>query len=147
MLEEKRQSAQELNKAIRFKNNADIFWGLLQQQRKVDTIPFIQELEIASAGAPLQIVVACNPYCGPCAKAHFVIHEVAEKYEGKISIAIRFTINANKIKDKNTHEKGRNRNVPNMQISTEQFIAKVRSKAYTNCKGCHEERGKLLIAL
>ena len=75
---------------LRFKNNPDVFAALLQKQKKVDTTPFENDLQIGNADSPLQIVVACNPYCGPCAKAHKLLEELVEKND--IGLVIRFAI-------------------------------------------------------
>jgi uncharacterized membrane protein len=48
---------------LRFKNNPDIFKALLQQQRKADITPYENDLQLGNPDAPLQIMVACNPYC------------------------------------------------------------------------------------
>ena len=42
-----------------------------------------------------RLVIACNPYCGPCAKAHQAIEELYEKYPGKIAVAVRFALHSN----------------------------------------------------
>jgi thiol-disulfide isomerase/thioredoxin len=102
LLIEKRDLQQELATQLRFKNNPDIFLSLLQQQRKIDTTRFSNELELATSGAPLQILVACNPYCGPCAKAHEVLHQLSERYSSQISLAVRFTITVASKEDKRT---------------------------------------------
>ncbi len=74
----------------RFKYNADVFMALLEKQRKVDTTAFENDLQLGNPTAPLQIMVACNPYCGPCAKAHEVLHELVERND--IGLTVRFTI-------------------------------------------------------
>ncbi|HEY6900860.1 MAG TPA: vitamin K epoxide reductase family protein [Puia sp.] len=76
----------------RFKNNPKIFSALLKQQRRAEIIPLENELEIASPEAPLKITVACNPYCNPCAHTHTILHQLADKHAGDLSIAIRFTV-------------------------------------------------------
>lgn len=94
-----KQIEQQLYDALRLKNNTDVFWSFLKQQRKVDISPFGNELEMAAQGSPLQVLVACNPYCAPCAKAHEILHEMSEKHKEKISITVRFGIDANKEQD------------------------------------------------
>jgi uncharacterized membrane protein len=90
VLKQNVEAKQELSAARQFKN--DIFSGLLQIQRKVTIIPLKCELEMANPNAPLKIVVVCSPYCRPCAQAHEILHELAEKYHTKISLAIRFAV-------------------------------------------------------
>jgi uncharacterized membrane protein/protein-disulfide isomerase len=83
---------------IRFKNNPDVFTSLLQKQKKIDTTPFENDLQLGNADADLQILVACNPYCTPCAKAHKVLHELVEK--NNIGLTVRFAIKTENKEDK-----------------------------------------------
>lgn len=56
--------------------NPDTFNNLLQQQQ---TAPEGYEhlgITIGNPDAGTTIIKVCNPYCGPCAKAHAVIHEI-----------------------------------------------------------------------
>ncbi len=75
---------------LRFKNSPEIFTALLQKQREVDTTPFENDLQLGNPHAALQIMVACNPYCAPCAKAHKVLHELVEKND--IGLTVRFAV-------------------------------------------------------
>jgi uncharacterized membrane protein/thiol-disulfide isomerase/thioredoxin len=102
VLIENKRTEKRLFEALRFKNNTDVFWSFLKQQRSIKVNPFEYELEIATAGSSLQILTACNPYCVPCAKAHNALHEIADKYKGKISIVVRFGIDSGKEEDKKT---------------------------------------------
>lgn len=85
---------------LRFKNNPDIFTALLKQQRQVDITPFENDLQLGNPNAPLQIMVACNPYCGPCAKAHEMLNEIVTKND--IGLTVRFTAKAENKEDKRT---------------------------------------------
>lgn len=75
---------------LRFKNNPETFNALLQKQRKVDITPFENDLQLGNPDADLQIMVACNPYCGPCAKAHQILHELLLKND--IGLTVRFSV-------------------------------------------------------
>ncbi|MCC7402318.1 MAG: thioredoxin domain-containing protein [Chitinophagaceae bacterium] len=83
---------------LRFKNNPEVFNSLLKQQRKVDTTPFENDLQLGNPDADLQIIVACNPYCGPCAKTHEILHEFAEKND--IGVTVRFAIKTGNKEDR-----------------------------------------------
>ena len=85
---------------LRFKNNLEIFNALLKQQRKVDTIPFENDLQLGNPDAAVQVMVACNPYCGPCATAHEALHELAETKD--IGLTIRLSVKAEDYEDKRT---------------------------------------------
>jgi uncharacterized membrane protein len=83
---------------LRVKNNPEVFKALLEKQRKVDIAPFEEDLQLGNPNAPLQIMVACNPYCGPCAKAHEVLHELVQK--NYIGLTVRFTARTEDKEDK-----------------------------------------------
>lgn len=85
---------------LRFKNNPDVFESFLTQQRKVDTSSLKNDLQLGNANAPVQIMVACNPYCGPCATAHRTLHEMAE--ENNIGLTIRLSVKTENKEDKRT---------------------------------------------
>jgi thiol-disulfide isomerase/thioredoxin len=98
LLKENKKLGTENFAGKRFKYNADLFMALLEKQRKVNTTPFENDLQLGNPEAPLQIMVACNPYCGPCAKAHEVLHELLEKND--IGLTVRFTITTENKEDK-----------------------------------------------
>ncbi len=102
LIEYKDKSEKELYPALRFKRNPEVFWTLLERQRKVDITPFEHELQLGNPDAPLQVMVGCNPYCGPCARAHKVLHDMVEKYGESMGLTVRFTIDAAKKEDKKT---------------------------------------------
>ncbi len=99
-LQKNKELAEKSYSLLRFKNNPDIFNALLQQQRQVDTIPFENDLQLGNPDAPVQIMVACNPYCGPCAKTHEILHELVEK--NNIGLIVRFNVKAGEQNDKRT---------------------------------------------
>jgi uncharacterized membrane protein len=89
----------EMNFSLRrFKNSPDVFNALLRQQRKVDTTPFEKDLQLGNPRAEVQILVACNPYCGHCARAHKILHELIEKDD--VGLTVRFAIKTSKEGDK-----------------------------------------------
>ena len=78
----------------RFRHNSDVFMALLEKQRKVNATPFENDLQLGNPEAPLQIIVACNPYCAPCAKAHEILHGLVGKND--IGLTVRFAIKTKK---------------------------------------------------
>jgi uncharacterized membrane protein len=86
----------------KWKQDANVFMGLWQQQPMVDCNPWEHELQIGNPNAPMHILVACNPYCGPCAVAHKKLDDLLEKYSDKLGVSIRFSINAKKAEDSRT---------------------------------------------
>ena len=85
---------------LRFKNNPDVFVTFLKQQRKADTTPFENDLQLGNPDAAVQIVIACNPYCSPCATAHKTLHELAEATD--IGLTIRLSVKPEDNEDKRT---------------------------------------------
>lgn len=84
-------------RATRLKRNPEIFNALLQQETDNPiNLPEIDEaIRFGNSTAPYQIVIACNPYCGPCAKAHQAIEHLYEKYPEQFSVAVRFALHKN----------------------------------------------------
>ena len=81
-------------KALQLKRNPDIFNGLLlKEEQSPAHLPAPDEaIQFGNPDAPYQIVMACNPYCGPCARAHQAIEELYEKYPGQLSVTVRFAL-------------------------------------------------------
>ena len=100
LLQNYKQLLTEKFALLRFKNNPAVFESLLTQQRRVDTTPFEHDMQLGNPAAPLQIMVACNPYCGPCAKAHEVLHDILNSND--IGLTIRFTVKTEDREDKKT---------------------------------------------
>jgi len=90
LLKENKKLETENFAGKRFKSNPEVFIALLEKQRRVDIAPFKNDLQIGNSDATLQVMVACNPYCEPCAKAHKILHELVEKND--IGMTVRFTI-------------------------------------------------------
>jgi len=86
-----KQNSDALYQLKRFKNDPDIFFHQLNQQRKVNTTLFENELVVGNPLATVQIIMACNPYCSPCAATHNVLHDLTGS--GTIGLTIRFAIN------------------------------------------------------
>lgn len=89
-------------KATRLKRNPEIFNALLQQQKvnKINLPETDEAIQFGNPAAPYQLVIACNPYCGPCAKAQQAIEKLYEKYPEQFSISVRFALNKNDDSDK-----------------------------------------------
>ncbi len=74
----------------RFKHDSNIFEILLKKQQKVKNLPDKLGIQLGGADAPYKIIKVCNPYCGPCAKAHPQIEEVLNK-NPNVQLQIIFT--------------------------------------------------------
>ncbi len=95
-------NADELAEALKFKRNESVFLALLEKKRRVDITPWERDLQLGNAFAPVQIMVACNTYCSPCAKTHKKLHDLLERYNEKTGLTIRFTLDAENKEDKRT---------------------------------------------
>lgn len=92
-------------KAARLRRNPKIFNALLDKQEfNKNNLPSVDEaIRFGNPAALLQLVIACNPFCSPCAKAHHAIEKLYEQHPDKFFIAIRFALNSIDIKDKKTN--------------------------------------------
>jgi uncharacterized membrane protein len=89
-------------KALRLKRNPDIFNALLDKE-EYNSMNMPEPDEAICFGkpdAPYKIVMACNPYCGPCSKAHHAIEELYENNPDDFSVSIRFALRENNDADK-----------------------------------------------
>ena len=80
----------------RLKRNPAVFKGLLNKE-EVNPGNLSRHDEAISFGlpdAPIQILMACSPYCGPCAIAHQVVEKLYEKHPSKLSVSVRFALNS-----------------------------------------------------
>lgn len=91
------ESAKEANlhkrNFAKFKNNPNVFFGLLSKARKVKHPINGLGISLTNNEAQYNIVKVCNPYCSPCAKAHLVLEELYKTK--KVNLQILFTASAN----------------------------------------------------
>ncbi len=82
-----KQYKKELSK---LKYNKEIFTALLQKQKAITVAPDGLGISLGNPDAKHTLIKVCNPYCGPCAKAHEVIDELLEGNED-LKVQIIFT--------------------------------------------------------
>lgn len=80
----------------KIKNNPNVLEGLLIKSRKIENPTENLGIYIGNESAKYHVIKVCNPYCGPCAKAHPVLENLVKA--GKISLQILFT--ASSIEDR-----------------------------------------------
>lgn len=73
-----------------FKKDPNIFYTLLQQQRKVSSIAPFASLGVGNDAAGFAITFVSNPFCRPCALMHANMHQLLEKKYGGVHINIIF---------------------------------------------------------
>ncbi|MEM9866513.1 MAG: vitamin K epoxide reductase family protein [Bacteroidota bacterium] len=75
----------------RMKNDPQVFKGLLSKSRKITNSTEGLGISLAHEDAQYNLIKVCNPYCGPCARAHPVLEQLLEA--GKINLQILFNTN------------------------------------------------------
>src|SRR5690606_11125447 len=70
----------------RLKYNYDFFVAALSKQKSVNQTTDGLGIMLGNPGPKYKIIKVCNPYCGPCAKAHPIIGMLLTKSEGSIQI-------------------------------------------------------------
>ena len=84
---EGKQSKMELQ---RLKHNSQIFDALLLKQKQIDHSLDGLGVTLGNPDAQIHIVKVCNPYCGPCAKAHPIIDDLVTN-NPNIRVQVIFT--------------------------------------------------------
>jgi uncharacterized membrane protein len=78
----KSQNGDQYRKELmRLKHNPEIFEGLLVRQREVTQVPEGLGITLGNPQAAHTVIKVCNPYCGPCAKAHPLLEELLNENE------------------------------------------------------------------
>jgi uncharacterized membrane protein len=75
---------------LRLKHNPQIFNALLEKQKTVTENPEGLGVLLGNPDATHRIIKVCNPYCGPCAKAHPEVEALLHNNEG-VQVQIIFT--------------------------------------------------------
>ncbi|WP_026808950.1 vitamin K epoxide reductase family protein [Arenibacter latericius] len=89
LLETKKETVLYKRGLKKIKNNPDVLQGLLAKTRKITAGTEGLGISLNNKYAKYNVVKVCNPYCGPCAKAHPVLEELVSK--GKINLQVLFT--------------------------------------------------------
>lgn len=75
---------------LRIKFNTEIFDTLLKKQKQFSLPVDGLGIDIGNPSAEHQIIKICNPYCGPCAKAHPMIEKLLHENDN-LKVKIIFT--------------------------------------------------------
>lgn len=75
-----------------WKSDPQVFAALLQGEQSVDITQWPNDILLGNPDALIQITVACNPYCGPCSKAHKFFDTLLEKYPEKLKMQLKFLL-------------------------------------------------------
>jgi len=90
VLEQATQSEHATIELQRLKHNPQIFNALLSKERSLARSTDGLGITLGNSRAKYKLVKVCNPYCGPCAKAHPVLEELLEN-NSDIQLQIIFT--------------------------------------------------------
>lgn len=77
------------NRFFRMKKDTGIFEALLSKQKRINASADGLGITLGNPHAEHTIIKVCNPYCGPCAKSHPLIHELI-KDNDNIKVQILF---------------------------------------------------------
>ncbi len=102
LIKKDKANQQKLAELKNWKTDMWLFITQWQQEKIIDTTIWDKDILLGNPDAPILITVACNPYCGPCAKAHLQLDELLQQFSGKIKILVRFLFNVNNEKDDRT---------------------------------------------
>jgi len=75
---------------LRIKFNTEIFDTLLKKQKKITVAADELGIKLGNPSAVNTLIKVCNPYCGPCAKAHPAIEKLLEE-NSNLKVQIIFT--------------------------------------------------------
>ena len=73
----------------RIKRNPIVFNSLLSKTRKINNNTDGLGITFNKNNSKYKVIKVCNPYCGPCAKAHPILEELVQK--GQINLQMLFT--------------------------------------------------------
>jgi hypothetical protein len=77
---------------LKFKRDQRIFKPFFESQRKIKNEIWDDDLVLGNRNAPINIIVACNPYCQPCAFTHKELEDIWSRYQEQICIVTRFAV-------------------------------------------------------
>lgn len=85
----------------RLKHDPEIFNSILEKQKLIEHIPTGLGITLGNLNANTKIIKVCNPYCGPCAKAHEPIEQLLEN-NNDLQVQIIFTSSSD-LSDRGSH--------------------------------------------
>ncbi|MGN6196015.1 MAG: vitamin K epoxide reductase family protein [Ginsengibacter sp.] len=90
LLLNKQKAKQDFRSLQRIKFNNEIFLALLQKQKRMSEPTDGLGILLGNKSAQNTLIKVCNPYCGPCAKAHPEIEKLLEETDN-LKVQIIFT--------------------------------------------------------
>ncbi len=99
-LQKAKESKHNYTELQKLKHNRQIFEALLQKQKEVTQNPEGLGITLGNPNASYKLIKVCNPYCGPCAKAHKPMEDLLDN-NPDVQIQVLFTA-TNREGDKRT---------------------------------------------
>ncbi|MFT4153343.1 vitamin K epoxide reductase family protein, partial [Parafilimonas sp.] len=90
LLQVKQKAKQDFHALQRIKFNTEIFNALLEKQKHLTEPTDELGIILGNKNATNTLIKVCNPYCGPCAKAHPEIEKLLEE-NNNLKVQIIFT--------------------------------------------------------
>lgn len=98
-----REAKQMKRDYLRIKFNTEIFVTLLRKQKQVNIPAGSLGIDLGNPAAKNILIKVCNPYCGPCAKAHPEIEKLLDEIPDlKVKIIFNATNSEHDIRSKPT---------------------------------------------
>lgn len=94
LIEAKKKAVRSGQNLSKIKNKSEVFFSILNQGNTILHSTNGLGIEFTNENAKHHVVKVCNPYCGPCSKAHPVLDELYTK--GLINLQIIFTADPEK---------------------------------------------------
>jgi len=85
-----KESKRTSNELQKLKHNQEIFEALLQKQKMLTNVPDDLGITLGNPNGAYKLIKVCNPYCGPCAKAHQPMEDLLDN-NPDVRIQILFT--------------------------------------------------------
>jgi len=94
ILEKAKESKNSQNKLQQLKHNPSIFEALLTTQKMLTESSDGLGITLGNPMAKYKVIKVCNPYCGPCAKAHLPMEQLLAN-NPDVQVQIIFTSTSN----------------------------------------------------
>lgn len=92
-----KESKRLKSELLRLKHNPQIFEALLAKQKTISESSEGLGITLGNANAVHKIIKVCNPFCGPCSKAHLPMEELLHN-NADVQIQIIFNASATDVK-------------------------------------------------
>jgi len=89
-LQKAKESKRNYNELQKLKHNRQVFETILKKQKQLTEPPAGLGIFLGNESASHKLIKVCNPYCGPCSRAHKPMEELLEN-NPDVQIQILFT--------------------------------------------------------